>query len=809
METLHHRLAAVWFADIVEFTRQAAEDEERALRVVGSFQDAARDVARRHEGRIVKFIGDAALAEFGSTESAVRAALQLRAACAERASRAGVECPELRIAVHVGDVTTATDGDVYGDGVNVAARLVKVVEPGEVWVSQDVWRQLRQRPRFRFAERGAPELKGLERIEAYAVEAEGAEVAEDAGSPGDRVRSVLQELQRRNVYRVAVVYAVIGWLVIQVVAATFPTLGLSRGLARAVMLLVILGFPVAVSLAWAYELTPQGLRRTRSTPGDTRPRGRRGLVRQAAVAVVLAGAVAMWLVFGPEKQAGGTNDTATGSTLDPARIAVLYFDDYSEGRVLEHLASGITEKLVHDLAQVPALDVISREGVKPYRSAEVPLDSIARSLGAGTLVEGSVTQSGDRVRVTAQLIDGSNITHLESVVVEQSKGDLFALQDSLVAEISRKLRRRLGTEIRLQQSRHATSSVEAWELLQRAEGLRTQAIQARDDAIKASLRAQADSLLAGAEWLDPQWIEPILLRGRLSLEDGSAIALQRGMGHAERALALVPRDARALALRGTLGHKLAWEQSDSTAAAALLSRAEQDLRTAVGTDRSLAGAWISLADLLYNAKWELRGARNAAQRAYEEDAFLLEDQQFIWLCDISMQLKDFPGAARWCAEGRRRLPGSPYLIMVELVVLASEGARPDPSAAWQHVDDLSRLPDPEFNVPAAQMVTAAVLARAQDPDSALAVAKRARAAAPGEWKAYMDYLESYVQLQLGDRMRALRLLREFLTDQPSMRARVAQDYWFERLKDDPLFEALVDRARLPIFCHILCEPPGS
>jgi class 3 adenylate cyclase/tetratricopeptide (TPR) repeat protein len=162
-------LAAVWFADIVGYTELAARDELAALRRVDRLQALAREAAVESGGRIVKSLGDAVLAEFSSTEAAVRAALLLR----ERYGRDAEEATsgQLRIGIHVGDVVAAPDGDVYGDGVNVASRLQHECQPGEVLVTGDVWRQLRQRSEYRFTAHGQRRLRGLaEPIEILAVD---------------------------------------------------------------------------------------------------------------------------------------------------------------------------------------------------------------------------------------------------------------------------------------------------------------------------------------------------------------------------------------------------------------------------------------------------------------------------------------------------------------------------------------------------------------------------------------------------------------------------------------------------------------
>jgi serine/threonine-protein kinase len=161
--SLSHHLAAVWFADVVGYTRLSEENEGEAVRLVHGFQRVAREVVAGHGGRVVKFLGDGALAEFSSTDMAVRSAAALLRAFASAAASEGLASDALRVGVHVGDVVATEDGDLYGDGVNVASRIQAAGEPGEVWVSEDVRRQLRQRPEFRFESRGERELKGLSR----------------------------------------------------------------------------------------------------------------------------------------------------------------------------------------------------------------------------------------------------------------------------------------------------------------------------------------------------------------------------------------------------------------------------------------------------------------------------------------------------------------------------------------------------------------------------------------------------------------------------------------------------------------------
>jgi adenylate cyclase len=169
---MERTLVALWFADIAGYSARAAEDESGALRLIEILQALSRRIVRRYNGRIVKFFGDAVLAQFPSTELSVRAAAALSEEYREQSGAAG-RVHNLRVGVHLGDVAVGADGDLYGDGVNAAARIQEAAEPGQVVLSQDVWRQLRGRREFRFQSLGERSLKGVGAIGLYTVTVEG------------------------------------------------------------------------------------------------------------------------------------------------------------------------------------------------------------------------------------------------------------------------------------------------------------------------------------------------------------------------------------------------------------------------------------------------------------------------------------------------------------------------------------------------------------------------------------------------------------------------------------------------------------
>jgi adenylate cyclase len=166
--SLSHHLVALWFADIAGYSERVAQDERGALQLIELLQALSGSTVQRYEGRVVKFLGDAVLAEFRSTEMAVRAAAALSRQFRDESATTG-RAHNLRIGVHVGDVAVGADGDLYGDCVNAAARIEAAVDPGQVVVSEDVCRQLRGREGFRFESLGTSDLKGVGPIDLYAV----------------------------------------------------------------------------------------------------------------------------------------------------------------------------------------------------------------------------------------------------------------------------------------------------------------------------------------------------------------------------------------------------------------------------------------------------------------------------------------------------------------------------------------------------------------------------------------------------------------------------------------------------------------
>ena len=490
--------------------------------------------------------------------------------------------------------------------------------------------------------------------------------------------------------------------------------------------------------------------------------------------------------------------TFSAADLDPRRVAVLYFDDMSEGQDLDYLAAGLTDELIQRLSQVQGLEVISRNGVKPYRNADVTVDSIIRAIRPGTIVEGSVMGDADRIRVNVQLIDAATNAHIDSRTVEQPAATQLVLLDQVSLEVEEFLRKRLGEEIRLREIREGTDSPEAWSLVSRAElmvddGKKLEA--AHDTAGAAQAYARSDLLLAQAQEADPEWALPMVKRGWAAFRrakvgkvepasyDGELLA--EAMVYANVALEKAPHDPAALELRGTVRFYNGWggETSDATAEWAA---AERDLRAAVEADPTAARAWAELSRLLLQiGRTEEAGI--AAERALEADAFNEWNLDLLFnVAYGALQQGELIEALRLTTLGRDRYPDEPTFPAIELLVLASPAA-PEPGVdhAWRLVMLLEeRLPDMASQW---ELLAAAALARSGLPDSARAVISRASDPADATALTY----EANARLLLGDREEAIRLLADYVEMQPQRRGQVATDPWWESLRGDPDFQALL------------------
>jgi serine/threonine-protein kinase len=500
---------------------------------------------------------------------------------------------------------------------------------------------------------------------------------------------------------------------------------------------------------------------------------------------------------------------------DGRAIAVLYFEDLSRDGGTAPVAEGLTEGLIDELARVPGLEVVSRNGVAPFRHAAATPDSIARALDVGTLVAGSVEPAGERLRVQLRLIDGVTGTDFERASVDLPAADPLAVQDSVTVEVARLLRARLGEELRLRRRRQTAPSGAAWTVLQRGEHARKQAealLAAGNVERSFSAFATADSLLVIAAGADPEWVEPTVLRGQIAYRrsrvstdlDTALAAIDMAVALADRALAIDRNDAAALDVRGTARY---WRYvlgvtPDPDEAAALLAAAQTDLEEAVRLDPALASAHSTLSHL-YSQHGSPVSALLEARLAYEADAFLSTAAEVLWRLFLgSYDLEQLTQAHTWCDEGARRFPDDYRFAECRLWTLTMPGTTPDVVEAWRLVEEAAEHAPPprqEYERHRATIIVAAVLARADLPDSARSVLLAARAGADVDPRGELPFLEAYVRTLLGDDDEAVALLRQLVAQETGEASEDAGEWaahwWWRGLQERSDFQDLVRASR--------------
>lgn len=351
---MERKLTVILAADAVGYTRLMREDEESTLTLLRAYRETIDGLIDRHKGRVFNEAGDAVLAEFNSAVEAVRCAVEMQ----EELKSRNADLPDerklsFRIGINIGDVIIQDD-DLYGDGVNVTARLESLSEPGGLCISAGVFDQVRYKTSLRFEDMGPQEVKNIdEPVTAYRWL-----------SNADAVLAT----DRR------------------------PTASIKR---KATLLISVAVIAVTVA--------------------------------------VLAGMLA-WSLWSSDVHQTVSKQPVT-QVSDKPSIAVMPFSNRSNDTNQEYFADGMTEDLITDLSKVTGLFVIARDSVFTYKGKAVKVQQVARELGVGYVLAGSVRRAGDQVRINVQLVEGKTGHHLWAERYDGSLADIFALQDSVTAKI--------------------------------------------------------------------------------------------------------------------------------------------------------------------------------------------------------------------------------------------------------------------------------------------------------------------------------------------------------------------------------------
>ena len=506
-------------------------------------------------------------------------------------------------------------------------------------------------------------------------------------------------------------------------------------------------------------------------------------------------------------------DVLAAAGLDPRGVAVRYFEDFSDGG-LSYLADGLTEALIDALRPVRGLNVFSKNGVAQFRDPEIQSDSVARALGVANLVEGSVEQAGDELRITIRLVEGLGGGDVDRRTIRLPAQGFLAIQDSVIQVAALTLRERLGEEIELRARRTSTSVDEAWALVRRAVRLEREAtgLRAAGDLQEGlELLQQADDLLEQAAAADPDWVDAISERAmmhfrlaRFTLDtrdvDGTDAYIESGLGYANGALDLDSRNPTALEYRGRLLY-LRWllDLTDRDEQDRLFAAARADLERATEVAENPASAYGALSHLRYQIA-DNSGVVLAARRAYEEDAYLQDAalilSRLFWGYYDTEQIGE---AQRWCEEGARRFSEDVSFLRCQLWIMIYPSAD-DASIerARELAAGLEARSGPEeqaLDRSLDQMLVGGVIAHAGQADSARAVMERARLTPDMDPDLEIMGYEAVVRSVTGDHQEAISLLGRYLTANPGHSFRVGTDFhwWWRPLRDYPEFQSLVDR----------------
>jgi TolB-like protein/Flp pilus assembly protein TadD len=336
------------------------------------------------------------------------------------------------------------------------------------------------------------------------------------GEPGIHMSGFLEEVKRRKVYRVAAAYVIVAGGIIQLASAAFPAWELPNWALRLVIVLLLLGFPIALMFAWAYDITAQGVRAT-PTIGTPRSHRRRNIIMLVATGVAISAAAGFFLL-----------PRVSARKLDKS-IAVLPFENRSDEKENAYFADGIQDDVLTNLSKIGDLKVISRTSVMPYRGKAVSAREIGKALGVSTILEGSVRRIGNRVRVNVQLIDAENDRHIWAEDYDSDLTDVFAIQSDLAKKITGELQAKLSPAEQAQIERKPTENDEAYLAFIQAHDLCTRPDKFRSDIEKA------EELFAKATKLDPNFAGAFA--GLAWVHDWSYHSLDRTPARREKARA--------------------------------------------------------------------------------------------------------------------------------------------------------------------------------------------------------------------------------------------------------------------------------
>jgi serine/threonine-protein kinase len=450
------------------------------------------------------------------------------------------------------------------------------------------------------------------------------------------------ELKRRNVYKVAVAYAVVGWLIAQIATQIFPFLEIPNWVVRLVIVLIAIGFPIALVIAWAFEATPEGIKRTEVA--DEMPTTARQKKHAWIYIVVIGAAISVALFFLGRYTAGNKTLAALPNESPAKSIAVLPFVNMSADKNDEYLSDGVSEELITALSKITGLQVKARTSSFAFKGKNEDIQKIGELLHVTHLLEGSVAKAGNKLRITAQLIQASDGNHLWSDTYDRDMQDIFAVRSEVAQRVAAILKVRLLGEEKKQIDKKPTENLEAYNLYRQG---RYYGDQVSEEGIKKAL-----PFFQQAIQKDPRFA--LAYAGMADTYVAAADAF------------IAPREA--------------------------FSKAKEAALKAIELDDTLAEAHASLGLVHYHYDWDWAAAEKEFKRA------LVLNPQSAWSYAVYSQFLGGMGRVEEANEqGRRALELDPLSVTArwclgwaflnagrsdEAIEQLSKAVELDPNSAW-------------------------------------------------------------------------------------------------------------------------------
>jgi TolB-like protein/Tfp pilus assembly protein PilF len=594
--------------------------------------------------------------------------------------------------------------------------------------------------------------------------------------------SLFSELKRRNVYKVAVAYAIVGWFLIQIATATFPVLEVPAWAAKLVIALVVLGFPIAVILAWAFELTPEGIKRTEEVAlnESTRHRTGRKLVGIIVALAVIAAGLWAFQFWGKKSSktmrvsASPPTAASTSPAIPNKSIAVLPFASLSEDKANAYFAEGIQDELLTRLSKIADLKVISRTSTLKFKSSPEDLTDIGRQLGVANVVEGSVQRSGDQVRVNVQLIKAATDSHLWADIYDRKLTDIFAVESEIAKSIAEKLQAKLTAPELTAIEKSPTPNQEAYELYLKGRFF-------WNKRTGANLR-KAIEYFNEAITKDPSFA-----RAYVGVAD--SYSLLPGYGAASPEESMPPAKAaakKALELDETLA------EAHASLGLILLYEFEFDRSVAefaraiqLDSNYAMAHHWLSSGPLMALADFD--PAITAGKRAIELDPLsLINNADLGWVYCMARRYDDA------IAQARKTLEMDPRFYVARYYLghaLQFSGHLPEATAEYAKAAELD-------DDPVVLALLGQAYARSGRTDEARAILARLTEHAKSHYVS--GYSFAIVFLGLGEKEHAMEALEQaYRVDAGYDLFLIKVDPILDDLRGNPRFEALVQKILAP------------